>query len=132
MPTLRRLRWFQFSLATWLLLMAIAGWAFTCRPYWTVSRNWALTGHYDTGAKGLIPVAFNLGPSPPTRATYNKWRRILFDFQIEPKTRVTLNHRLAWPALALAALVLWKVASRLKQWRASRRTRIIASTAPMA
>lgn len=90
------LRWYQFAIGTWLLVVLIVGWALTCRPYWVMVVD--------------SPAAVERGSSKsvPDPA--------LFYAHDE------LNPRLIWPALALVAIATWKAARFVQQWNAYRRT----------
>lgn len=117
MPTPRPLRWFQFSIGTWLLVVAIIGWGLATRPYFVQSKSWS-----------EVPKAVD-----PMESKENWLRVEVWDSKrmwlIESDS---LNPALRWPAIALAALVLWKVASGLRQWRASRRANHSTPTEPTA
>lgn len=94
-------RWYHLRLSTVLILMSIVGWTLTCRPLFEVTTFSVHTGDPAMPRSPLhSPVSF-----------------------LE-NTTISFNPLLIWPALALAAFLLWKLGMAL----ASRRKRSSIST----
>lgn len=99
------LRWFQFSLGTWLIVVAIIGWGLATRPCRVVS--------WTTVAQRMAdPPPAEYGASMTGGHARLGWA-IYFDVPVR-----SLNPRLLGPALAIAAVIVWKCTvvarSRLK------------------
>lgn len=119
MTTALSLRWFQFGIGTWLLLMAIAGWAFTCRPFWTDRHEtfWRITQ-----PNGTVEVFCMISRAEAKRRgkPTERMQRCELPSGAKRVIRVnatmeemaadirTFNPALRWPALALATVTLWK------------------------
>jgi len=111
-------RWFQFRLSTWFVLVAILCWAMAIRPWATWYTE---QGVVRTFGEPKLPfgarVVWIHGPDegPPDAAAIppaHLWERNI----------LRVNPRLAWPALALAAFVAWKVAWAVVERRRTRLT----------
>jgi hypothetical protein len=89
--TLSRRRWLGLRPSTWLVLVAILGWALATRPYWHLA--WDEHGH-PIEAKSV----------PYQEVLHWRGRTPIEQFLQQ------LNPRLKWPALALAVLIVWKAA----------------------
>lgn len=94
----RTARWYQFRLSTWLVLVAILGWAMALKAYVKV---------VDPYSRGFYPdeIVFDFKMYVPE---WN-WRYFLA-IALGPTSVV-------WPALALAAFIAWKVAWRVVERR---------------
>lgn len=107
MPLLPPRRWFQYSLSTWFVLVAILSWAMYLWP-WIVFVEVAVP---QTG------IGFSSGRvATPATITWSIVER-----------RPSLNPALVYPSLALAAFVVWKGARTTGQRGAGRRARVADS-----
>ena len=88
-------RWLQFRLSTWFVLVAVLGWAMTCRPYYKDFHD-VVVEH--EGGSGILSFGFN-DEDPYHTALLATLH-----------AQVGLNPELRWPTLALAAFLAWKAA----------------------
>ena len=109
-------RWFQFRLSTWFVLVAILGWAMTCRPYVITHRtSWTVPIRYE-----VIGPEFKLSRDRTTKlapSVHSDWQGFKVEYvhadgatAYYSGSRRSMNYQFAWPLLALAAFLAWKVA----------------------
>jgi hypothetical protein len=97
-------RWFQFSLATMLIVTAIAAWGVSIKPF-RISESTVDRSESEC-ANGTIPVGCDWKDVHGFGGRWNSDKSDLIHFVI--LERRSLNPHLAWPALALVALLAWK------------------------
>ncbi len=117
-------RWFQFSLSTWFVLVAILAWAMWLRPTidwgsadlpdaWSkwnrmgimIQTNMHLPGNYD--APEAEDSLDNLGFAWYRRSDNSPWVQFS-SIRVTPKSSLS-------PALALAAFVGWKATGAIRR-----------------
>jgi hypothetical protein len=101
-------RWFQFRLSTWFVLVAILGWAMTCWPILVRERRVVSAAEWNA-ASGKMPKE-NLEREVKYHELLAARRQnhpvTWHYFVVESRP----NARLLYPALALAAFLVWKAA----------------------
>jgi hypothetical protein len=86
-------RWFQFTLRTLFVVMAIVGWGLGTRPYLLTEREWWGLPPGISDAEAI--AMFNAGELNETN---------VFVAYVEHHK---LNPQLLWPTLALCGLLAW-------------------------
>jgi len=109
--------WFQFSLRTLFVVVAILAWGLATRPYLV-----------EVGFTGSFTQVSNGPDAAPSMANVKRENvEGLFGISFEISDQdglpdvYALNPRLCWPLLALTCFLGWKIVQSIVAWQRKRR-----------